>query len=121
MYSSMKEKILRFLKNKFNIALIIIQFLAIIFYALGGVWELAVILFFMLEGAFFVVWGSKILVEIKANTVGQDFMSQLPFTDSEKIEMEKRNQKIQKNNKFLAVVLISIGVVLVFSLISVLF
>ena len=117
----MKEKMLRFLKNKFNITLIVIQMIAIVVYLINGLWEYMPVIFFALEGVFFIVWGVKILSDLKKLDVQQEVFGQMPYTDEERIEIAKRNKAVRKNNKFLAVALIILGAVLFFSLFSVLF
>ena len=117
----MKDKLIGFIKNKFNIALIAIQLCALVFYALSGLWEFFPILFFVSEGAFFIVWGVKLLVEMRKVTTSQEILSQIPMSEQERLELAKRNVRIEKNNKFIAIILIILGIVLVFSILSVLF
>ena len=117
----MKEKILTFLRNKFNITLIIIQVIAIISYLLSSVGTFFVGLFFTLEGVFFVVWGVKILKTIKQNYSQLDVINQMPYSDEEKISIRKKMENANKNNRFVAIILILLGAVLFFSVFSLIF
>ena len=117
----MKDKLINFFKNKFNIALIAIQVVAVIFYAMSGLIVFFPILFFASEGAFFIVWGVKLLVEMRDVDYKMEILSQLPLSEQERIDLAKKNQRIQKNNKFIAIILIILGIALCFSIISALF
>ena len=117
----MKDKLISFLKNKFNIALIILQILAIVSYFLGALAIFFSIMFFVLEGSFFVLWGIKILLDIKNSRYSLEAINQLPYDEAEKIRMIKQRNNINKNNKFIGVVLICLGLVLIFSLFSLIF
>ena len=117
----MKDKILKFLKDKFNIALISIQVVAIISY-LMSVWGVFfVVLFFSLEGAFFIVWACKIFYNIKRSKASQEIYTQLPYTELERENIRKKTALIDKNNKTVAVVLLILGIILVFSVFSYIF
>lgn len=117
----MKEKILKFLKDKFNIALIVIQVVALICYALSGVAEIFVILFVALEGVFFVILGVKILHSISLSRDMQEVYEQLPYTEEEKKILRKKQESASKNNRFVAIILIILGIVLFFSTFSLIF
>lgn len=117
----MKEKLLKFIKDKFNIALIIVQALAVLSYLLSGLGVFFVMLFFSLEGAFFIVWASKIFYAINANKESQEIYSKLPYTELEKENLRKKNESINKNNKMVAIILLIMGIVLVFSVFSYIF
>ena len=115
----MKDIIMKFLKNKFNIALIVIQIVALVCYFLSGLWKFFPILFFMLEGAFFIVWGIKIFVGIRASDTSQEIYNQLPFSEEEKKNISKTNLRTKKNNKMVGIILIILGSILFFSIFSV--
>lgn len=117
----MREKLLNFIKDKFNIALIIIQVLAIVFYALTGVSVICIVLFFALEGAFFIVWGAKIFHTISKSKASLEVYQQLPYTEQQKIALIKKHESVVKNNKFIAIVLIAIGAILIFNVFSLIF
>lgn len=117
----MKQKIIEFLKNKFNIALIVLQVLAIISYFLGSFSFLFMILFFMLESAFLIVWGVKFIFVNKGAKYQLEIYEQLPYTDAEREAIRKNSENNSKNNKLMAVMLIVLGVVLFFSGLSVIF
>ena len=116
----MNKKIIDFLKDKFNIALIVIQVLAIISYFLGA-YMFFMILFFMLESAFLVVWGVKYLVVNKDSKYKMEIYDQLPYTNAEREMIRKNSEKTAKNNKMIAVMLILLGAVMLFSGFSILF
>ena len=37
-----------------------------------------------MEGVFFIVWGIKIFVDIRKTDMGQEILSQLPFSEEER-------------------------------------
>ncbi|MGN0961723.1 MAG: hypothetical protein ACI4PF_05985 [Christensenellales bacterium] len=117
----MKEKFLKFIKDKFNITLIIIQVLAIICYALSFLGAVVVGLFFTLEGVFFIVWGIKILRAVKYSFISQEIYNQLPYTEEQRIALRKKTERNAKNNRFIGVTLIILGIVLFFSVFSLIF
>lgn len=117
----MKEKILKFLKDKFNISLIIIQVIAIICYALSGLSMVFVMLFIGLEGVFFVIMGTKFLRGISASNSMQEIYEQLPYTEEERKKLRKKQESANKNNRFVAIILIFLGIVLFFSAFSLIF
>lgn len=117
----MKEKIQEFLKNKFNIALLVIQTLAIISYLISSLGVFFVVLFFNLEGIFFLVWGIKIFKSIKVNNSQKEIIMQLPYSNEERVEMLKKMESTNKNNRFVAIMLILLGIVLFFSVFSLIF
>lgn len=117
----MKDKLLAFFKDKFNIALVVIQILALISFCFSEMSEVFASMFFVLEGAFFIVLGIKILQNIKKSRDKYEMISQLPYTNAEKAEIIKKIESANKNNKFIGVVLILIGIVLIFSLFSLIF
>lgn len=117
----MKQKIIEFLKNKFNITLIALQALAVISYFLSNYFLFFLILFFALESAFFIVWGVKFIVINKDAKYKMEIYDQLPYTDAQREVIRKNSENNSKNNKLMAVMLILLGVVLFFSGISVIF
>ena len=116
----MKQKIIEFLKDKFNIALIVIQVLAVICYLLGSSMFFFVF-FFVLESAFLIVWGVKFLVVNGNSKYKMEIYDQLPYTAAQKELIVKEKEKNAKNNKMMAVMLILLGVVMLFSGISMIF
>jgi len=117
----MKDKIISFFKSKFNIALIVLQILAIVCYFLSRLGDFFSIIFFVLEGAFFVVWGIKILYQLKVQDVSKEVLNQLPYSDEEKERQRKLRESVAKNNRFIAICFIVLGLILVFSLFSLMF
>lgn len=117
----MKQKIIKFLKDKFNIALIVIQMLALISYVLGNYFLFFLILFFIHESVFFIVWGIKLIFINKNAKYQNEIYQQLPYTEVQRVAIQKNSEKDRKNNKTMAVMLILLGTVLFFSGISVIF
>ena len=117
----MKNRIINFLKNKFNIALIAIQVLALIVFLMRFLSIVFVVLFFMLEGAFFIVWGAKFLYEISHSAGKSETIMQLPYSDEERRRLVMQMQRTNKNNKFVAIMFILLGSMLVLSLFSLVF
>ena len=76
----MKEKIKKFLSDKFNLALMIIQglsFICLILLSLSIVFNIGFLLF---ESAFFILWGIKILIDTGKIKYRQECYSKLPYT-----------------------------------------
>lgn len=117
----MKDKIFKFLKNKINITLIVLQVLAVISFLLGSFVGFFSSMFFVFEGAFFIVWGIKSLLVIKDSRFKQEIYEQLPYDRLEKERIRKQTQNSERNNKFMGIFLILFGVILIFSLFSVIF
>ena len=115
----MKEKILKIFKNKFNITLIILQVLALFCYFMAGLWQGFAVIFFVLEGVFLIVWGIKIFADIKKIDDNHEILGQLPFTEEEKKNILKTDLRVKKNNRLVAIILIILGTVLVFSVFNI--
>ena len=116
----MKDKIIIFLKSKFNITLIILQALAVASYLLSSAVGFLSILFFLLESAFFVAWGIGTLIKGK-NKYSQETFNQLPYSEEEKENFRKLNESNKKNSKFMGSMLILLGLIILFSLFSYIF
>ena len=116
----MKHKIIEFFKDKFNIALIVIQVFAIMCYLLGA-HMFFMVLFFVLESAFLIVWGVKFLVDNSNSKYKMEIYDQLPYTAAQKELIVKEKEKNAKNNKMMAVMLILLGIVMLFSGVSMIF
>lgn len=117
----MKERLLMFIKDKFNIALIAIQVIAIICYSLSNFSGFFSVLFFVLEGIFFILWGIKLFYKVKKSQAEMEIYSQLPYTEHQKIALRKKQESVNKNNRFIALMLIILGIVLLFSAFSAIF
>jgi hypothetical protein len=115
----MKDKIINFFKNKFNIVLIIIQIVALVCYFLGNVSFVFSIMFFLLEGGFFITLGIRILIGVKNSRYSDELLTQLPYSQEEIQMKRKMNQNTNKNNKFVAFSFIVLGCILIFSLFSI--
>jgi len=110
----MKNKIINFFKNKFNLILTICQVVALMLLGFGSIWQICFILSIVAEGIFFVVLGIKMLVGNKDILKDQEMYESLPLEQTEIERMEKRNVKTIKYNKFQAIMYIILGIILVF-------
>lgn len=109
----MREIFYKFFKNKFNIALCIIQAISLICLAFSGISVILNILFLFFESLFFILWGiSQLLLVSKIKSRKNEY-SLLPY-NKEQLEMLSKRDKIEvKNIKFKGVMLIILGVFLV--------
>lgn len=114
----MKDKIIAFFKDKFNIALITLQVVAIISYFLSFLVGFISYIFFVLESAFFIVWGIKSLISCRKNKYSMEIYEQLPYTTEDRISLKKQNEKNNKNNKFIGIVFILLGIIILITLLS---
>ena len=117
----MKNKLINFFKNKFNTSLVLIQIAALIVFLMNSLSAVFVVLFFMLEGSFFIVWGIKILYETSHGGNKQETIMQLPYTDEERRRLMMQVEKTNKNNRSVAIMFILLGSILVLSLFSLIF
>ena len=110
----MIDQIKNFLKNKFNLILTIIQATALLLFAFSEVWIMCIIIGLLLEGAFFVVWGIKMLIGNKVIRQKEELLNSLPIGQTESEKMKKRNNIKIKGNKFQGIMLILLGLIIVF-------
>ena len=116
----MKQKFIKFFKDKFNIALLIIQLVGIMSYFLSK-YMFFFVVFFFAESTFFVLLGVRLLVKNRDARYGMEIYDQLPYTESQKVEIRKKSESNAKNNKIMAIMLILLGIVLFGSSFSVIF
>ena len=105
---------MNFFKNKFNMAILIVQCVAIICYLLGFLWGGMSLLFFACEGVFFVVWGIKCIFLARDNKTYLN--DELDVKQLNKIN--KKEKWENKNNILIGIGLILLGGMLIFSLVS---
>ena len=117
----MKQKVIEFFKNKLNMALIILQTLALISFSLCELFVFFLVMFFVFESAFLIVWGVKFIVANKDARYKLEIYDQLPYTSEQREVIRKNSENNSKNNKMMAVMLILFGIVLFFSGISMIF
>lgn len=117
----MKDLIDRILKNKFNIVLVIIQIVAVLCFLLGQRFVFGTVMFFILEGGFLITWGIKLLIEVRNSKYSEEIVNQLPYTQDQREYIFKKNKRDNKNNKFMAFMLIALGIVVIFTLFSSIF
>ena len=103
----------KFISNVYNIILAIIQVLALLSCALMNVAGVFVYFFILLEAAFFVVWGVKILVEARKILVRADQYADLPLTTEEKLYYRKKDINTYKSTKSRAIMFMILGAVFV--------
>jgi len=107
-----KEVLLKFLRSKFNIALIVLQVLAVLCYLLSFVADFFVVLFLLLESAFLIAWGIKMILSIRKVTQQIEVFERLS-TDARAIELNRKRAKQNKRNYiFVGIALIILGCVL---------
>jgi hypothetical protein len=109
----MREILYKFFKNKFNIALCIIQAISLICLTFSSISVILNILFLFFESLFFILWGiSQLLLVSKIKSRKNEY-SLLPY-NKDQLEMLSKRDKIEvKNIKFKGVMLIILGVFLV--------
>ena len=117
----MKNQIINFFKNKLNTTLVLMQVVALIVFLINSLSVVFVVLFFLLEGAFFIVWGAKIFYEMSHGMNQKETIMQLPYTDEERRRLMMQTERSNKNNKSVAIMFILLGSILVLSLFSVIF
>ena len=110
----MKKYISEFLKNKYNMALLIVQIIALILFGFGNVWSFCFILAIIAEGIFFIVLGIKSLFDNKKMKHNQEVLSNLPMEESDLSKLNKRNNIKIKANKFQSTIFIFLGLLLIF-------
>ena len=110
----MKKIIEKFLKNKFNVVLLIVQVIAILFLILGSMWDFAYILAVILEGVFFVLLGIKMFINNSKIRYKESLMQNLPIQKQEMESIQKSNVRKIKSNKFQAILYILMGILLIF-------
>jgi len=103
-----------FFKNKYNLIMLIVQCVAILFFCLGNAWSICFIFAIFCEGAFFEVLGIAMLHNNKLITKKESMLHSLPMQKADIEDMEKRNKQKIKLNKFQAVLYIIMGVLLIF-------
>ena len=110
----MKEKLKKFFSDKFNMVLSVIQCVAVICLILIGVSIIFNIIFLLLESVFFVLWGIKILMDVKKIEYRKEIYSKMPYTPEQLDYLKKKDISDKKNGKFRGVTLILLGLVLIY-------
>ena len=114
----MKEQIKNFFKDGYNIALVVLQAIALIFVCTSSLSPYFVVFALVFEGAFFIVWGVKVLHGNKLYLKSLDNLTQLPYSKAE-LDLIKRRAEYQvKGNKTKGVLFVIAGIVIFFSIIS---
>ena len=110
----MRDFFSKFFRNKFNIALLIVQCIALAFFLLGNFWGVAFIFAVLSESVFFILLGIRLFKQNKEILSNQDIMLGLPIAKSEMESLEKSNKKNIRANKLQAILCIFMGIVLFF-------
>ena len=110
----MKERIKKLLSDKFNLSLVIIQGLAIICLVLIKISIVFNIGFLLLESAFFILWGIKILVDTGKIKYREEYYSKLPYTPEQLEYLKKKDIMDRKSGKFRGIMLIIFGIALLY-------
>ena len=108
----------KFISNKFNIVLAIIEFLALVSWGLMYALSIFVYFFILLQASFFVVWGVKVIKDSNKILIRADQYADLPMTSEEKMYYRKKDLQEYKSTRSRAVMLIVIGGVLLILLFS---
>lgn len=110
----MKEKLKKFLSDKFNISLMVIQgvaFICLILIKLSIVFNIG---FLLLESVFFILWGIKILVDTSKIKYREEYYSKLPYTPEQLEYLKKKDTMDKKNGKFRGIMIIIFGIALIY-------
>ena len=111
----MRELINKFLKNKLNITLLVIQAIALICLVFSSLSVVFNVLFLLLESCFFILWGiSNLLMVTRIRNRNKDY-SMLPYTKEQLDTLAKRDMYEIKNTKFKGIMLLILGVFLLFT------
>ena len=108
----MKEKIKKFLSDKYNLTLSIFQSLAVlclIFIELSIVFN---ILFLFFESVFFILWGIKILIDASKIKYREEVYSKLHYTKEQLEYLKKKDIGDKRNGKFKGVLITILGILL---------
>ncbi|MBE5738160.1 MAG: hypothetical protein E7354_00280 [Clostridiales bacterium] len=111
----MKEFIRKFFKNKFNIALVVLESIALLCLLVGYLGVFAcLVLFFVFQGVTCIVWGVKIIKTNSDITFTQQYYDELPYSVEQKKSMLRSDEKNMKSNKVTGWTIIGLGIVLIF-------
>ncbi len=108
----MNNQVLAFFKSKMNIAMVIIQCLALIFFAIN-VHAVFFVLFILCQGVFFVLWGIKHFLQIKCLQKNMAIHSQLPYSPQQLITLAKNSKSQIISMRIQGILLLSLGGVII--------
>lgn len=115
----MKDAIKKFFRKKLNIAVVIVEALALIFLIMGTTFApICTVVFFILQGVACILWGVRTLRTNSDITFTQQYYDELPYSVEQKKSMLKTDDKNMKNNKFTGWTFIIMGVILIFMWLS---
>ena len=111
----MKREIIKFFRNKLNLACVIVELIALLFLLIGAFdVPVCLLLFFIMQGVACIMWGIRILKSNGEITFTQQYYDELPYAIEYKKSMLKSDEKTMKNNKFTGWTVIIMGVILIF-------
>jgi len=103
-----------FFKSKLNIALVVIQGIALLFMCLSALWSWAIILALILEGAFFVVYGIRFFYLNKSLDKENELYELMPIGDDDKKYLASAKKRNKRFNKIKGILYIIFGIVIAF-------
>lgn len=107
----------KFLKNKFNLTLVIVQAIALLFLCFCNLSVVFIMLAIGVEGVFFILYGVKYFINNKELNEKNNLLELLPMEDEEKKQMNIKESKSKKGNVGKALLFIFFGVILIFLMI----
>ena len=110
----MKNTLIKFFSNKFNLILTIVQSAAVLCFLLNNALTFLLILGIVLEGVFFIVLGVRMFFDNKKIRQKEDLMRSLPMQREDEASMQKNNTRQIKANIWQAVLYIVMGIILIF-------
>ena len=111
----MKRAIIKFFKNKLNLACVIVELIALLFLLIGYIASpVCVVIFFIMQGVACIMWGIRILKGNGEIAFTQQYYDELPYSVEQKKSMLRNDEKTMKNNKFTGWTVIVLGIILIF-------
>ena len=103
-----------FFKSKLNVAMFVLQCVALFLLCLCNIHIIFLILAFMCEGSFFIILGASCFVANKKMNKDVEIRNMLPLSDEEKNIMAEQQKKRAKGNKLKGILYVIFGVILIF-------
>ena len=111
----MRREIIRFFRNKLNVACVIVELIALLFLLIGSLgFPTCILLFFIMQGVACIMWGVRILKGNGDIAFTQQYYDELPYSVEQKKYMLRTDEKTMKNNKFTGWTVIIMGIILIF-------
>lgn len=103
-----------FFKSKLNIALVVIQGVALLFMCFSALVSWAIIPALILEGVFFIVYGVRFFYLNKDLDKQSELYALMPIGDDERKTLASAKKRNKRFNKIKGIIYIIFGVVLAF-------